>query len=76
MVCDLHGEFKEIADKYAKFYLAVMISERLFQTIQNGRTISEVPSDIDIKLPIKSDGKIDWDYMSNFVKHLQYAEWM
>ena len=76
MVCDLHDEFRAFADKFAKFYLAVIISERLFQTIQNGRTISGVPSDIDIKLPVNSDGKIAWDYMSNFVKNLQYAEWM
>ena len=37
MVCDLHAEFKAFADKFAKFYLALIISERLFQTIQNGR---------------------------------------
>ncbi len=76
MVCDLHDKFKAFADKFSKFYLALIISERLFQTIQNGRTISEVPSDIEIKLPINSNGEIDWDYMSNFVKNLQYAVWM
>lgn len=76
MVCDLQDEFKALADKYSKFYLAVIISERLFQTIQNGRTISEVPSDIEIKLPINSYEEIDWDYMSNFVKNLQYAKFM
>lgn len=74
MICDLQEIFKDVADKYAKFYLAVVVSERLYQTIQHGRTISDVPKDIEIKLPIKSDKSIDWDYMSNFIKHLKYAE--
>lgn len=73
MVCDLRENFRNVADKYAKFYLAVVISERLYQTIQHGRTISDVPKDIEIKLPIKNDRDIDWDYMSNFIKHLKYA---
>lgn len=74
MICDLQEEFKNFADKYARFYLAVVISERLYQTIQHGRTISDIPNNIEIKLPIKSDKSIDWDYMSNFIKNLQYAE--
>ena len=73
MICDLQKSYKYLADKYARFYLAVAISERLYQTIQHGRTISEIPSDIEIKLPIISDGQIDFVYMSNFVKKLQYA---
>lgn len=40
-----------------------------------GRNISEVPS-VEIKLPIKSDGEIDFEFMSNFTKKLQYANFM
>lgn len=74
MICDLQKSYKYLADKYARFYLAVAISERLYQTIQHGRTISEIPSDIEIKLPITSDGQIDFVYMSNYMKSLPYAE--
>lgn len=31
LICDLKDEFKEKADKYAKFYLAVIISERIYK---------------------------------------------
>lgn len=75
LVCDLRDRFKEEANKYAKFYLAVIISERLYKNIQHGRTISEVPL-IEIKLPIINNGDIDWNYMSNFVKNLNYAEYL
>lgn len=74
MICDLQECYKDFADKYARFYLAVAISERLYQTIQHGRTISDIPNNIEIKLPIKSDNSIDWDYMSNYVKSLPYAD--
>lgn len=76
LVCDLKDDFKQKADKYARFYLAVKISERLYKNIQHGRTISDVPADIEIKLPIKSDGEIDFEFMSNFTKKLQYANFM
>ncbi|MDE6885525.1 MAG: N-6 DNA methylase [Helicobacteraceae bacterium] len=76
MICDLQECYKNLADKYARFYLAVAISERLYQTIQHGRTISDIPNNIEIKLPIKSDKSINWNYMSNFVKNLTYADMM
>ena len=75
MICDLQETYKTLADKYAKFYLAVAISERLYKGIQHGRTTSEVPN-IEVKLPIKNDKNIDWDYMSNFVKNLNYAKYL
>jgi hypothetical protein len=50
MICDLQEQYKNI-DKYAKFYLSVIISERLYKTIGHGRTISEIPN-IKIQLPV------------------------
>ncbi len=72
MICDFKDKLKQL-DKFAKFYISVVISERLYKTILHGRTINEVPN-IDIKLPIDKNGKLDSAYMSNFIKKLNYAE--
>lgn len=74
MICDLKEPHAHLADSYARFYLAVTISERLYQTIQHGRTISDIPNHIEIKLPVEHNGNIDWDYMSSFIQNLQYAD--
>ena len=74
LICDLAEKYKQLAEKDAKLYLAIVISERLHKTINHGRTIKEVPSNIDIELPIKESGEIDFCYMSNYIKSLQYAE--
>jgi hypothetical protein len=49
-------------------FFEVVISERLYKTIGHGRTISDVPNDIEIKLPVKENGNIDNEYMSNYIK--------
>lgn len=61
-------------DKFAKFYLSVVISERLYKTISHGRTISQVPN-IKIKLPFKN-GKIDTEFMSNFIRSFEESKYM
>lgn len=71
MICDLQEQYKNI-DKYAKFYLSVIISERLYKTIGHGRTISEIPN-IKIQLPV-NDKCIDFEYMSNYIKNLEFSE--
>jgi hypothetical protein len=76
LICDLLEEYKGLADKYAKFYLAIIISERLYKTINHGRTISTVPNNIDIELPINQNGEINFHYMSDYIKSLQYAEYI
>ena len=76
LICELLQKYKLNADKYSKIYLAIIISERLHKTINHGRTIKEVPSNIDIELPIKDDDSIDFDYMSNYIKSLQYSEFI
>ena len=76
LVCDFTEEIKDKLDKYAKYYLAIVFSERLFQTIKHGRTISDVPSETDVKLPITNNGKINFKYMSNYIQNLPFAEWL
>ena len=73
IICDFKDWLKHL-DKFSKFYISVVISERLHKTIAHGRTISEVPS-IEIKLPINK-GKLDIKYMSNFIRLLNYAEFL
>lgn len=76
MICDFVDELKNIS-KYAKFYISVVISERLFKTIGHGRTISNVPQEIDIKLPIKNDkNKLDIEYMENYIKQFEIARYI
>lgn len=76
MICDFKEELKSKLDKYAKYYIAIIISERLYKTIGHGRTISEVPCEIDIKLPIDSTGEMDFAFMSNSIKGLKFAEFL
>ncbi|EKK0585977.1 hypothetical protein PJ911_000781 [Campylobacter upsaliensis] len=75
MVCDFTDLIKDKMDKFAKYFLAITISETLFKTIGHGRTISEVPN-INIKLPITKKKEIDFSYMSNYIQNLQYAEFL
>ena len=72
MICDLQEQYKNIY-KYAKFYLSVIISERLYKTIGHGRTISEIPN-IKIQLPVNENNEIDFEYMSNYIKNLEFSE--
>lgn len=79
LICDVFEIHKIKMDKYSKLYLAIIISERLHKTVNHGRTISNVPSTIDIELPVKEiEGVevIDFDYMSNYIKSLQYSEFI
>ncbi len=79
LVCDVFDVYKKRMDKYSKLYLAIVISERLYKTVSHGRTIGDVPASIDIELPVKhSEGVevIDFEYMSNYIKSLQYADFI
>ncbi|WP_270987134.1 HsdM family class I SAM-dependent methyltransferase [Campylobacter upsaliensis] len=75
MICDFANCIKDKIDKFAKYFLAITISETLFKTIGHGRTISEVPN-INIKLPITAKKEIDFAYMSNYIQKIQYAEFL
>lgn len=75
MICDFINEYENI-DKYAKFYISVILSERLFKTIGHGRTISGIPNQISIKLPFTKKNKPDFTYMSNFIQTLPVAQWL
>lgn len=74
MICDFKDDLKQL-DKFCKFYISVVISERLYKTIAHGRQISEIPNN-DVKLPIDKNGKLDSNYVSNFIKSLNYAEFL
>lgn len=74
LICKLKDKFKS-ADKYARFYLSVIISERLFTTIGHGRTISDVPN-VKIQLPVDKNSCIDFDYMSSYIKNLPFSEFL
>lgn len=76
LVCDLLEKHKTSADKYSKLYLAIVISERLHKTVNHGRTIKAVPSNIDIELPVSEDNSIDFGAMSEYIKSLQFAEFI
>ena len=76
MVCDFKESLKLKLDKYAKYYIAIIISERLYKTIGHGRTISEVPKDIDVKLPVNVKDEIDFKFMSNYIKQLNFSEFL
>jgi len=76
LICDLVQKYKGNVDRYAKLYLAIVVSERLHKTVNHGRTIKTVPSNIDIELPIKEDETIDFGYMSDYIKSLQYSEFI
>lgn len=73
LICDLIEKYRNI-DEYSKFYLSVVISERLYKTIGHGRTINKIP-DLEITLPKTKNGDLDFNYMSNFIKSLQYSKW-
>ena len=73
MICDFIETHK--IDKFAKFYISVVISETLYTTVSHGRNISEVPK-IKIKLPIDNKGNLNYKYMSNYIKNLQYSEFL
>ena len=47
------------------------ISEWLFKTIGHGRTISDIPNKISIKLPFTKQNKPDFTYMRILSKHCQ-----
>ena len=73
MICDFINS-KDM-DPYAKFYISVVISETLFKTVSHGRNISEIPN-IKIKLPITKNDQLNYNYMSNYIKQLQFAEFL
>ncbi|MBR7118262.1 MAG: hypothetical protein IKC84_02665 [Helicobacteraceae bacterium] len=76
MICSFVNSLKNIS-KYTKFYISVVISERLFKTIEHGRTISNVPQETDIKLPIKNNkNELDIEYMENYIKQFETARYM
>ncbi|AFI06049.1 hypothetical protein HCD_05235 [Helicobacter cetorum MIT 99-5656] len=74
MVCDLRESYSSM-DKFAKFYLSVVVSERLFKTVSEGRTINEVPI-IEVKLPIREDGNLNVEFMSDFIKQFEMARFL
>lgn len=75
MICDFTDEYKDLS-LYCKFYISVLISERLFKTIAHGRTISDIPKGIEIKLPVTVSGDLNMTYIENFIKNLPYADLM
>ena len=75
MICDFIDELKDI-DRLAKFYISIVISERIFKTIAHGRTIKEVPNEIKIKLPVLENDKLDIEYMKNYIQNLNYSEFL
>ncbi len=76
MVCDFKEYLKIKLDKYAKYYIAIVVSERLYKTIGHGRTISEIPSEIDVKLPVDSKNELNFKFMSNYIQQLDYSEFL
>lgn len=76
MICDFKENLKSQMDKYAKYYITIVISERLHKTIGYGRTISEVPNQIEIKLPINSKNELDFGFMSDYIKQLDFANFL
>lgn len=76
LICDIVDNFKNKVDSYAKFYLAIVISERLHKTINHGRTIKDVPTNIDIELPLNLNQEPDFQYMSNYIKNLPFSNFI
>lgn len=75
MIADIKENIKTYFDVYSKFYLSVLISERLFKTIGHGRTLTDIPK-IEISIPIDKNGQIDFDYMSNYIKQLKFSDYL
>ncbi len=75
MVCDLKEPYLSTMDKFAKFYLSVVISERLFKTVSEGRTINEIPI-IEVKLPVRKDSSLNTEFMSDFIRQFEMAKFL
>ncbi|ATP59517.1 HsdM family class I SAM-dependent methyltransferase [Mesomycoplasma dispar] len=71
LICDLKGEWKPFFDKYAIFYLATKISERLYKYVNHGLNRKELNNEIQITLPFNSKNRIDTEFMSKFIKNLK-----
>ncbi|WP_435128390.1 HsdM family class I SAM-dependent methyltransferase [Mycoplasma sp. 6243] len=72
-ICDIVPKYKSQFDNkpLAKFYLATVISERLFKSIGHGRTLrSEIPN-VEIKLPVNSYNQLDINYMNDYISSLK-----
>lgn len=71
-ILDIHKNYKNSFDLYplAKFYLSIVVSERLFKSIGHGRNKGNIPNNIKIALPITSDKVINVKYMHEFIKNL------
>ncbi|WP_462088143.1 HsdM family class I SAM-dependent methyltransferase [Mesomycoplasma hyopneumoniae] len=71
-ICDLKEKYRNIFNQFplSKFYLAIVISERLFKSIGHGRVQkNQIPS-IQIKLPIDQNNQIHTEYMNDFISNL------
>ena len=75
MICDFLEKYKNIS-KYAKLYISILISERLFKTIGHGQRIADVPQETTIKLPIKNNDELDIEYMENFIKLFEISKFI
>ncbi len=75
MITDLKENIKNYFDEYSKFYLSVLISERLYKTIGHGRTLTEIPK-IEISVPINKKGQIDYDFMSKYIMELDLSNYL
>lgn len=75
MICDFVEKYKNIS-KYAKLYISILISERLFKTIGHGQRIADVPQETTIKLPIKNNDELDIEYMENFIKLFEISKFI
>ncbi|MEX1815767.1 hypothetical protein VZ211_02100 [Metamycoplasma hominis] len=71
-ILDIHKNYKNSFDLYplAKFYLSIVVSERLFKSIGHGRNKGNIPNNIKIALTITSDKVINVKYMHEFIKNL------
>ncbi len=74
MICDVKEPYFSM-DKFAKFYLSVVISERLFKTVSEGRTINEIPI-IEVKLPVRKDSSLNTEFMSDFIRQFEMAKFL
>lgn len=63
---------KDEIDKYAKLFIITLIRREKFK-YSYGRQANKTLPFIEIKLPVKN-GKPDYDYMSQYMKSLPYAD--
>lgn len=64
---------KEDIDKYAKLFIITLIKMEKYK-YSYGRQANKTLPFIEIKLPVDSNGKPDYQFMSNYIKSLPYGD--